>query len=411
MDNKDDLLRGTTVAVIGFNARPLACSAKRAGARVYVSDYWGDDDLATCSDEWTAVLTPKPGLRQRQHLEQPLYISLAENLLEITKGVEIDHLFVGSGFDDHADGLRALHGQIGITGNSPDLFKSARNASDLAKLANEFGLLYPERRFTKNQKSVAKACKTIGYPCIIRPVSSGGGGGISLVRTSKDIEQACSRATRETAEPGFIVQQYIRGMDASCSVLATGDRAIALSVQGQLVGMPSAGRNCDFAFCGNYTPLKADAQLTDLIETASVDICNNLGLVGTNGFDFVIDSEGNIWLMEVNPRFQGTLEMLELSAGISLTTLHAKACQGRLPSKRIRFKPAAKMIVYSRRTGAVSDLSLFENSVDRTPPGVHVKRGDPICTILEAGRNLRQCYSRLAATSYRIQSEVSRPKK
>ena len=59
-------LKGQKAAIIGFNARPLACSVTRLGAEVYVSDYWGDDDLSACCHKWTAVLSPSPGERQRE---------------------------------------------------------------------------------------------------------------------------------------------------------------------------------------------------------------------------------------------------------------------------------------------------------------------------------------------------------
>jgi predicted ATP-grasp superfamily ATP-dependent carboligase len=400
------LLRGKNVAVIGFNARPLACSAKRAGAHVYVSDYWGDDDLAACCNEWISVLNPKPGFRQRQHLEQPMYLSLTENLIDLTDGIEIDYLFVGSGFDDHKDGLEKLHRSIGITGNSPDVFEASRNSLKLQIQTKKHGLLYPENRFVSKPEGVLDACESIGFPCIIRPVSSGGGGGISLVRSPEDIAKASDRATRETSEPGFNVQQYVRGIDGSSSVLSTGTESFTLSIQGQLIGMPSAGRNCDFVFSGNYFPLGVDREAKSLIENASVGLCNDLGLVGSNGVDFVLDEEGNVWLMEINPRFQGTLEMLEVSGSVSLAELHTSACSGHLPAKEIHFQPAVKMIVYSRKTGAVSDLSRFDNTVDRTPPGVHVKRGDPICTTIETGKHLGDCYKAACMVAQMIQSEV-----
>ena len=113
-------LKNKSVGVIGFNARPIACSAKRAGANVYVSDYWGDDDLTACCDDWVAVLTPTRGSRQRQPLGTPLHESLVENLLHLTKERHLDYVLVGSGFDDHIDSLAPLQKEGLLVGCSPN---------------------------------------------------------------------------------------------------------------------------------------------------------------------------------------------------------------------------------------------------------------------------------------------------
>ncbi|MHA2081177.1 MAG: hypothetical protein ACW99H_08545, partial [Candidatus Thorarchaeota archaeon] len=104
-------LKGKSVGVIGFNARPIACSAKKAGATVFVSDYWGDDDLSACCDDWIAVLSPTVGARQRQPLDTPLHETLVENLFYLTKKQKLDYVLVGSGFDDHGHQTHFLQGR------------------------------------------------------------------------------------------------------------------------------------------------------------------------------------------------------------------------------------------------------------------------------------------------------------
>jgi predicted ATP-grasp superfamily ATP-dependent carboligase len=145
MNPRKSSLSGKTVAVVGFNARPIACSAKKAGANVLVSDYWGDSDLATCSDEWTAVLKPTPGLRQRKRQELPVHTGLVKNLVNLVGDRGVDHVFVGSGFDDRSSSLEIIDDRWGITGNSPQLMIRARDTDRLARLAIElFGWLCAE---------------------------------------------------------------------------------------------------------------------------------------------------------------------------------------------------------------------------------------------------------------------------
>jgi predicted ATP-grasp superfamily ATP-dependent carboligase len=171
--------------------------------------------------------------------------------------------------------------------------------------------------------------------------------------------------------------------------------------------MPTAGRNCGFAYCGNYYPSGLDDETVSKIAEVSETISTKLDLSGSVGVDFVVDDSNQIWLMEVNPRIQGTLELIESAGDISVTSLHVLASQGVLPEEIPEISPGVKMIVYSRRDGAVPDLSHFPNTVDRTPPGVMVNMRDPICTVIEVGVTMKECYNKASETALAIQKGVT----
>lgn len=409
MPSEEPLLKGKTVAVIGFNARPLACSARRAGAEVIVSDYWGDEDLADCSSQWKAVLAPERGQRQRRSLEEPPHETLARNLLESIQGRQVDFVFVGSGFDDNTNSLRLLEREVPITGNSSDLMSKSRDFEALSRLAHELNLGFPIRLTAKSVAEALDLCEEIGYPCVIRPPRSGGGRGITLVSNPVQAESVSWKLEFDETVEEIVVQEYIQGIDASCSVLSTGDGAKAVSVQGQLIGIPSSGRHNDFVYSGNYIPFEVTGVAKNKIERASEQICESFKLVGSNGVDFVVDNNGSVWLLEVNPRFQGTLEMLEHSGNVSMTELHASACLGDLPSQVPTFVPAVRLVVFARRTGLTPDLSSYPSAVDRTPKGVLVKRGDPVCSLVLRGESLASCYLEAMSVATSIQNGVTPP--
>ncbi len=398
-------LKGKSIGVIGFNARPIACSAKKAGAIVYVSDYWGDEDLSACCDEWIAVLTPTQGARQRQPLDTPLHKALVDNLFYLTHKRELDFVLVGSGFDDYIDALDPLSKEGLLMGCSPTQMRKARDSPSLAKISESLEIGYPKRRIAPTPKKALKVVEEFNFPCLVRPTHSGGGSGIRFARNSKDITGAFGEP-EEGQYATRLIQEYVRGVDISCSVLAAKDLALTLSVQGQLIGMPSAGRNCGFAYCGNYYPSGLANETVSRIADTSEIISKKLKLSGSVGFDYVVDEVGQIWLMEINPRIQGTLELLEATGNLSITKLHVLASQGVLPETIPEFGPGVKMIVYSSRDGIVPNLAQYFNTVDRTPPGVMVNRGDPICTIIETGTSMRDCYRRASIIARTIQRSV-----
>ncbi len=394
------------VGVIGFNARPIAASLRRAGAESYVSDYWGDSDLKEVSTDCIAVLSPIPGLRQRQPLDLPLHLSLIDNFFLITKKVELDYILIGSGFDDNTESLDPLHKSGLLVGSKPTRMKKSRNLSIFSKLMSNDSLNIPRRQDILSSEELSHKSAEIDFPFLIRPPHSGGGSGIKYIRRQEDLDRITNRLSKTDEQPHLILQQYIRGRDLSCSVLSTGTEARAISVQGQLIGLPSAGRNCDFVYCGNYYPAGLDSGTEETIMEVAENLSVQLGLKGSIGFDFVVDESNAIWLMEVNPRIQGTLEMIEIAGDISITEQHIRAANNDLIEEIPTFNPSVKMIVYSRSAGRISSLSSFPNTFDRSFTGVLVNRGDPICTVINTGKTRLECYLTTHETARSIQRSL-----
>lgn len=391
------------IGVIGFNARPIACSVKKLGGRVFVSDYWGDGDLPPCVEEWVSVLNPQPGYRQRKILDQPMQKYLVENFLEYFNNLQLDHVLIGGGFDDSTEYLDIIEEKYRITGNSSKQIEQARNRDKILPLAEEAGFQIPLQISVKSLEGARAAAEEIGYPCVIRPVHSGGGFGIHLIHNDSQMQEYFAR---NTSTEERIIQQMIWGRDGSVSLLSTGDDAKTLSIQGQMIGFPSAGLNCSFGFCGNYIPFILESKIQKKIHNAGESVVSQLGLIGSNGIDYVVDKEGGIWFMEINPRFQATLEMLEEASSISVTQMHVEACKGQLPTEIPKFQPACKMIVYSRKDGLCPDLTKFPSTVDRTPEGVRLKKGDPICSIVHTDISLNTVYSKTVRNAQKIIASI-----
>lgn len=404
MKHHSTLFSGKKIGVIGFNARPIALSLKHSEAHAFVSDYWGDADLRESSSDCIAILSPAPGIRQRQPLDVPVHQALVENFLILTKNIEIDFVVIGSGFDDDPDALKPIEEMGLLMGNSISGMKRAREHSRLDRIAKRLDFHRPKEYVTSIDDVYDRIGK-IGYPFLLRPLRSGGGSGIRLIRNPLNVQTFIEKQQAE--EQKFRIQEYVPGFDTSASVLSSESNAQCISVQGQLIGMPTAGKNCGFSYCGNYYPTFIPKGVSDRIADISEEICRELNLLGSNGLDFIVDMSDRIWLMEINPRIQGTLEMLERAGFDSITEMHVRAIHGELVGKLPTLRPVVKMIVYARRDGAVPDLSTFPNVVDRTPKDVIVHRGDPICTVIETGTSLKESYNAASKTANQIQMNLA----
>jgi predicted ATP-grasp superfamily ATP-dependent carboligase len=195
---------------------------------------------------------------------------------------------------------------------------------------------------------------------------------------------------------GLIIQEWIEGQPGSVSVVGNGREARAVATNEQIIGAAFAGAK-DFRYSGNITPLEPDCpELAGMAE----EIISELRLVGSNGVDSLLTKKGPV-VVEVNPRFQGSLDTVELSTGLNIFKAHLEAFRGILPERPLPVprRTAGRVIFYAQKDLLIGPELFLEGSTDCLPdcltgcltdiprPGSLIKEGDPIASILATGSN------------------------
>jgi hypothetical protein len=189
--------------------------------------------------------------------------------------------------------------------------------------------------------------------------------------------------------------------------LSNGDEARCLTVNEQLIGEKRLGAPRRFGYCGNVIPLdKPESE--DIIAEYSEALCERIGLVGSNGVDFALSDQP--YLMEVNPRFQGTIDCVEGLLGINLVKEHIRACGGELGEYGRAKGYAAKLILYAKWDTKVPDLKKFRNVVDIPREGSIVEKGRPICSVLKFGSSRKGVLADAFQTVEKIYSRTGKSK-
>jgi predicted ATP-grasp superfamily ATP-dependent carboligase len=208
----------------------------------------------------------------------------------------------------------------------------------------------------------------------------------------------------------LLIQEYIEGIPASVSVIATHEDAVAVAINEQLIGKPwlSAHR---FAYSGNVTPFQSeyDCEMREI----AVQVVKRLGLVGSNGVDFLITDKGPV-VIEVNARFQGTLDTAEHVSGISIFDAHVKAFSGEVPEidpdNESGTGFAGKAIVFTDHDlvidKTISKRLAREPVRDIPEVGCKIPAGDPVTTVFCTGRTREQVLDGLKAAAGRIRRSV-----
>jgi predicted ATP-grasp superfamily ATP-dependent carboligase len=332
------------VLVAGFATRHVAQSAFRAGWEVCAVDHFCDQDLS-----WYT--------RDREKFED------LEDLPDAIDRICSRHRF---DFFVPTSGAETLPPPAPLLGTP-----SGQISRFLDKLETQ-------HFFESLDVPVPRLMPEGVYPSMIKPRAGAGGWRNAVI--GSDVELAAWETLYGNVP--YLRQELIRGIPASVCCIADGTRAVALAANEQI--LRGTGES-SFGFSGSVTPFihplaGGMVALAEHIAAAS-------GCRGTIGIDFVIGSSGPV-AIEVNPRFQGTADTVEMACGCSLFDMHAGACSGQLPSGSPEMREvSARSILFADHDMAVrADLSVLNEFVADIPwPGTFFEKDQAVVSVYGRG--------------------------
>ena len=363
-----------SLVLVGMNVRPLAQSAVQAGFEVVAIDAFGLLDLpaeARRLSLWHdlgGLFTGHPG-------------DWHARLAQAVRSQSAGSLAYSGGFENFPDLVAEMSVERELLGNSPTSLRAVRNPFHLREVVFSAGLETP-------QILPPGAQPDPGLRWLRKPLHSGMG---------YDIEPWEGIVPDN---PETIVQRRAEGMPHSASFIANGHEAQVFALTCQLSGDPAFGAQ-GFAYVGNLLIPRPDAGLLARLNILAGALTRSFGLVGLNGIDFVLNG-GQVSILEVNPRYSASMELVEEALGVPLFSWHAAGCrQQPLPMvpERHDENVFGKAIVYARRDGTLPDTTHWQAKGRRDVPhaGGSIRAGFPICTVTAVGTSLQQCYAHLLA--------------
>jgi predicted ATP-grasp superfamily ATP-dependent carboligase len=370
-----------TLLLVGMDLVGLALSAKKAGYKVFAADFFGDLDLKKICDRCKSVIDQKSGVSTGT-LESSFN---PYDLLKISQVLnneeEIDGVLLSSGLDDSFEILKKIDRLPKIIGNPPEIIQRVRDKSYFFKELGRLGLSYPCTTIVESFEEAKIAAKDIGCPLVLKPGEGFGGYGIRKIEELGQLKKMFKKV-RSIANK-IVVQEYIEGVNASISFIAGSNIVKMLTLNEQILGLEVGLQDEPFLYCGNVVPLEFSESTINQCKQIVKKIGTNFQLRGSNGVDIVISKEGIPNVIEVNPRFQGTIECVEKILCENLVEMHMKACiDGDLPqNKRNPLGFSTRLITYAPRRLFAPDLRSLSWVRDIPLPNSIVEKDEPLCSI------------------------------
>lgn len=371
--------------IVGASTRAAAASAVRAGLRPVCVDRFGDEDLRKIA---TVV-----AVNDDLHRTLDVILALPPMPWMYTGSLENDPKFIAAVSERHA-----------LAGNPPDVLKLVRDPFWLERTLRTNDL--PALRVCnirslaalgRASESSAEGGQATGDSWLLKPMRSGGG----------------FRIAHWTGQPMpinecFYLQEFRRSTPMSALFIASPKEAELIGVCEQLIGT-EFGAPTEFGYAGSIGPIAVSDRTRELLQRLGNTLTREAQLRGLFGIDFIL-ADDIPWLVELNPRYTASVEILERALGLALLAEHTSAFSNGTATVRERI--ASNCIVGKQILFAASDLTVpnfemtFESAehtsespliADIPALGSRIAAGWPICTVFAEAENSAVCRERLAA--------------
>jgi predicted ATP-grasp superfamily ATP-dependent carboligase len=212
----------------------------------------------------------------------------------------------------------------------PDVgaFQRVSDKASVMDAARAVGIRVPRQVRLASGEGAEDGIGGLGFPVVIKPVRSVGeaNGRRAKVGVRYAVELAALRAALATLDPAaypVLLQERVVGPGAGVFVLLREGELIAAFAHRRLREKPPSG---------GVSVLRESVPLDPDLLARSVALLRCLGADGVAMVEYKLDPAGGApWLMEINGRFWGSLQ-LAIDAGVDFPVLLLEAALGRRPA-------------------------------------------------------------------------------
>ena len=384
--------------LIGINTRSMLNSALKLNYNIFSTSYFSTSDTPNIKNQ-------KIILEEKDNESSGIFEDnfSSENILDFSK----DYI-------DEADYI------IPISGVSPNDFskkdqKKILGSKNVSNIENKFKFYKkikdkfktPETFLIKDVDEAIEISKNkpdVKY--ILKPLKGSGGYNVNLLNNDSSLQL--------NGGENFILQEYVDGINLSSSILGSRDSKKTI-MNSRLLTENDFKNNASFIYIGNILPLTDEsimAEVKDInkINNEMIETSQNLAyefdLIGSNGIDYILNEKG-LYVIEINPRIQGTFECVEKSLQINMLDAHIKSClneQVDIPKAKYY---AYKKIIYSPCRNKYSKIDL-DNIYDLPHIGTITEKSEPLLTIIDKNANFKELYEKVENSSRIVSQEVKK---
>ena len=212
---------------------------------------------------------------------------------------------------------------VKILGTPPDSIDAAEDRERFDALLEELQIKRPAGVTVMNAEEAVRAAEHLGYPVLMRPSYVLGGQNMIIAFTEPDIHEYMEIILRQNIENPVLIDKYLAGTELEVDAICDGTDIL---IPGIMEHVERAGVHSGDSIAV-YPAWNVDDRMSTMIIDHTKRLAMALSVVGIVNIQYLI-SEGELYVIEVNPRSSRTVPYISKVTGVPMIDLATRCMLG-----------------------------------------------------------------------------------
>ncbi|MGI1678937.1 MAG: carbamoyl-phosphate synthase large subunit [Cellvibrionaceae bacterium] len=246
-----------------------------------------------------------------------------EDVLEIVRKEKPKGVIVQFGGQTPLKLANALEEEgVPIIGTSPDAIDRAEDRERFQQMIQELKLKQPSNAIVRSSEEAVKEAIGVGYPLVVRPSYVLGGRAMEIVYNESELRTYMTEAVQVSEDSPVLLDHFLNNaIEVDIDAVSDGKEVIIGAIMQHIeqCGVHSGDSAC------SLPPYSLPADVQDLMRDQVKSMALELGVIGLMNVQLAYQ-DGEIYVIEVNPRASRTVPFVSKCIGVSLAKVAAR-CQ------------------------------------------------------------------------------------
>jgi carbamoyl-phosphate synthase large subunit len=213
---------------------------------------------------------------------------------------------------------------VPVIGTSPDAIDRAEDRERFQQLIHKLDLKQPPNRIVRSVEESVEQAKNITYPLVVRPSYVLGGRAMEIVYNETELRRYMAEAVRVSNESPVLLDYFLSSaIEIDVDVVSDGEQVVVGAIMQHI---EQAGIHSGDSAC-SLPPYNLSREVQDKIREQVSSLALELGVIGLMNTQLAYQ-DGEIYVIEVNPRASRTVPFVSKCIGRSLAKVAARCMIG-----------------------------------------------------------------------------------
>jgi carbamoyl-phosphate synthase large subunit len=213
---------------------------------------------------------------------------------------------------------------VPVIGTSPDAIDRAEDRERFQQLIQKLGLKQPPNKTVRSVEESLIEAEKISYPLVVRPSYVLGGRAMEIVYNRAELKRYMHEAVMVSNESPVLLDYFLSSaIEIDVDLVCDGEQVVVGAIMQHI---EQAGIHSGDSAC-SLPPYNLPMNVQDKIREQVASLALELGVVGLMNTQLAYQ-DGEIYIIEVNPRASRTVPFVSKCIGVSLAKIAARCMIG-----------------------------------------------------------------------------------